>query len=74
MPIFPLERLFDPPQKVEERARELDADVRGVKSQDGDPPETGDPPRFRCRVCGYQSGDPEFCPECIADTMVAESD
>jgi rubrerythrin len=70
MPIFPLERLFDPPVKCEKRHREQEAAIRGVKQQDGDPPSgPEDGPRFRCRVCAYESADPEYCPDCIADTM-----
>ncbi|MBI5481203.1 MAG: hypothetical protein HY906_20260 [Deltaproteobacteria bacterium] len=29
----------------------------------------GDPPLFRCRVCGTESADRTYCPECLADTM-----
>jgi hypothetical protein len=29
----------------------------------------GDPPLFRCRVCGAESPDRTYCPECLADTM-----
>jgi len=29
----------------------------------------GDPPVFRCRVCGTEAPDRAYCPECLADTM-----
>lgn len=67
MPIFALDRLFDPPARVEAREREHEATVRGVKQKDGAPPERA---RFRCRVCGYTAPDPAYCPDCLADTMV----
>lgn len=71
MPIFPLERLFDPPAKCEERHRDQQAAVRGEKQAEGDPPSTGAGQLYRCRVCAYESHDPEYCPDCIADTMEA---
>lgn len=27
-------------------------------------------PRYRCRLCAHESTDPEFCPRCLAGTMV----
>jgi rubrerythrin len=29
----------------------------------------GDPQLYRCRVCGAESPDRTYCPECLADTM-----
>jgi rubrerythrin len=29
----------------------------------------GDPPRFVCRVCGFEDTEKGFCPTCLADTM-----
>jgi hypothetical protein len=29
----------------------------------------GDPPLYRCRVCGAESTDRTYCSECLADTM-----
>ena len=29
----------------------------------------GDPPIYRCRVCGTESPDRTYCPQCLADTM-----
>jgi rubrerythrin len=28
-----------------------------------------DPPRFACRVCGYEDTEKGYCPQCLADTM-----
>ncbi|HLU65614.1 MAG TPA: hypothetical protein VKZ63_05035 [Kofleriaceae bacterium] len=67
--IWPLERLFEPPHKVEERGRELEAEVKGSEDSGGDPPPTRAPPRFRCRVCDHESEDGSYCPDCLADTM-----
>jgi hypothetical protein len=64
MSIFTLERLFDPPAKVEEQAREKAQDLAGARKVDDDPP------RFRCRVCDHRSDDRAYCPTCLADTMV----
>jgi hypothetical protein len=64
-PIGPLERLFDTPVKIEQRQRELDAEVRGVEQEDGDPP------TFRCRICGIEAAEPRFCHHCLAETMEA---
>jgi rubrerythrin len=66
MPIWALERLFEPPASIEARLREKKAAVR--RNQDGG---EGDPPspRFRCRVCGHEWSEPAYCPVCLADTM-----
>jgi len=56
-------RLTDPVQ-----AREREAERKRVREEpkrDHD----GDPPRFRCRVCGQVGNDKAYCPECLADTM-----
>ena len=66
MSIFQLERLFDPPAKVEARAREAAQDLAGTRKVDDDPP------RFRCRVCDHRSEAGDYCPTCLADTMVRE--
>ncbi len=26
-------------------------------------------PVYECRVCGHRSFDPDYCPECLANTM-----
>jgi hypothetical protein len=31
----------------------------------------GAPPRFACRVCGHESPEKSYCPECLSDTMEA---
>jgi rubrerythrin len=66
MAIFELERLFDPPAKIEARAREKAQDLAGARKIDDDPP------RFRCRVCDHRSEAGEYCPTCLADTMVPD--
>ena len=66
MSVFSLERLFDPPSKVEAREREKTQDLAGTRKVDDDP----EPPRFRCRVCDLRSPERGYCPECLADTMV----
>ena len=56
-------RLTDPVQ-----ARELEEErrkQRELPKRDHD----GDPPRFACRICGHESEDKAYCPECLADTM-----
>jgi hypothetical protein len=56
-------RLTDPAQ-----AREREEERRQQREQpkrDHD----GDPPRFACRICGHESEDKAYCPECLADTM-----
>jgi rubrerythrin len=59
-----LERLFESPQEIEERDRERQQHLVPSKKKEGDPPV------FRCRVCGLESPDRAYCPECLADTMV----
>jgi len=63
MSIVSLERLFDPPAKIEAAEREKKQDLAGTRKRDDDPP------RFRCRVCGLRAED-GYCPDCLADTMV----
>jgi hypothetical protein len=58
-----LERLFESPVKIEERAREEKAARSEGESQPGDPP-------YQCRVCGFEGTDGSYCPTCLADTMV----
>jgi rubrerythrin len=31
--------------------------------------DSGDPPRFVCRVCGLEDTQGNFCPSCLAGTM-----
>jgi len=64
--IWPLERLFESPAKIEERQREKQGAAHAEAND-----EEGDPPTFRCRVCGYEGPQRVFCPDCLADTMVA---
>jgi hypothetical protein len=61
--VWSLKRLFDKPADVEREVRERQATLRGQRKADGDPP------TFRCRVCGLESAEGAYCPECLADTM-----
>jgi rubrerythrin len=81
--VWSLKRLFDPATHYREEGeqhaeREQPRRVH-VGGQAGDPPrfevltgppaDDGPPPRFCCRVCGYESRSDAYCPECLADTM-----
>ncbi len=61
----PLERLFEHPVKIEMAERVRRQDLKGA-------PEglAGAPPSFRCRVCGLEAAERDYCPACLADTMV----
>jgi rubrerythrin len=56
-------RLVDPVQ-----AREREAERRRVR-EEPKRERSGDPPRFACRICGHQSPDRSYCPDCLADTL-----
>jgi rubrerythrin len=59
-----LKRIVDP---VEARAREEELRVqREQPKRERD----GDPPSFVCRVCGHEGTEPDFCPSCLAETMI----
>ena len=58
-----LVRLVDPVQ-----AREREEERRKQREQPKRE-QSGDPPRFACRICGHLSEDKAYCPECLADTM-----
>jgi rubrerythrin len=58
-----LVKLLDPVQ-----ARELEEQRRTAREQPKRD-QGGDPPRFRCRICGHIGEDKAYCPECLADTM-----
>ena len=62
-------------RREEEAAQERDrrhARRQGLGDGDDDTPDTNPPPAklFACRVCGHRSSDDEYCPRCLADTMV----
>ena len=59
-----IEKLFETPQEIEEEAREWEQHLAPSTKKEGDPP------TFRCRVCGLESPERAYCPECLADTMV----
>ena len=58
-----LVRLVDPIQ-----AREQEEERRKQREQPKRE-QSGDPPRFACRICGHLSEDKAYCPDCLADTM-----
>jgi hypothetical protein len=62
--LTPFERLFDDAEQIEAEQRERDQDLTPPA------PKPGDPPVYRCRVCGHESEDRSYCPDCLADTMV----
>lgn len=73
--MWTLRRWIDPSQRAEEedRKRKLEAPLPDQPGGDGDPPPLDRPPRkhtrFRCRTCGLESEDAEFCMQCLAATM-----
>jgi rubrerythrin len=58
-----LVKLVDPAE-AQRRAEEQRAAREQPRRTDA-----GDPPRFACRVCGHESPEKSYCPECLADTM-----
>lgn len=74
--LWVLRKFIDPVQHREEteelrRKREAippDVDPDLLESA-APPPPKPDTRRWRCRVCGHQSGDGRYCPTCLADTM-----
>jgi rubrerythrin len=56
-------RLVDPVQ-----AREREAERRRVREEPKRERTTA-PPSYVCRICGHQSPDKSYCPDCLADTM-----
>jgi hypothetical protein len=57
-------KLVDPTQ-----AREREEERRKQREQPKRE-QAGDPPRFACRVCGLEDEQGDFCPSCLAGTMV----
>lgn len=50
------------------RARQEDAErkkQREVRQEQ----EAGEPPLYRCRVCGHEDTRGTYCPTCLSDTM-----
>jgi len=60
------EELFRDEVRIEIEQRERDQDLKPPA------PRPGDPPAYRCRVCGLESEEGAYCPACLADTMVAK--
>jgi hypothetical protein len=64
--LWAFERMVEAPAAIERRLRDRDAEMR---IENGG--ESGDPPMFQCRVCGWIAPEPVFCLTCLADTMDA---
>jgi hypothetical protein len=71
-----LRRYIDP---IEHRAEAEDRRrARETAPADGQPDATdfaiphgdADVGRYVCRICGHESGDGAYCPDCLADTML----
>jgi hypothetical protein len=63
-------RLFDPiTHRQEQTERKRQRDTREDEGNSGAPPPPL--PVFACRICDYRSTNPEYCPTCLADTMIA---
>jgi rubrerythrin len=58
-----LKKLVDPIA-----AREKEAELISAREQPVREDPSG-PPSYECRVCGYVSNDPSYCPTCLALTM-----
>jgi len=61
--IYTLNKLVDPIT-----ARAQDAERQRKREQPQREAE-GEPPRYRCRVCGLEAPERGYCPACLADTM-----
>ena len=77
--IWTLRKYIDGDKRREEEAAQERDRKHGRRQAhgdgDGDAPEGEQPPAkvFACRVCGHRSSDDEYCPHCLADTMVEVS-
>jgi rubrerythrin len=61
--LFHLNKIVDPmTARIQEAERKR---LREQSQREAD----GDPPRFRCRVCGLEGPARGYCPDCLADTM-----
>jgi rubrerythrin len=58
-----LKKLVDPIAARDKQAELISARTQPVRE---DP---GGPQGYECRVCGYLSTDPSYCPTCLALTM-----
>ena len=58
-----LKKIVDPVE-ARRREEELLAEREQPKRNDD-----GDPPHFKCRVCGLEDLESSYCPSCLADTM-----
>jgi len=58
-------KLVDPARaRQEEEERRADRERPDADGEGGPPP-----PKRRCRVCGHEGPEPQFCPDCLAETM-----
>ena len=57
-------KLVDPAQASEHE------EARRKQREQPKRAQSGDPPRFTCRVCGLIGEDKAYCPECLAETMI----
>jgi hypothetical protein len=62
-----LKDLVDPGAAREDEAVRRAAREQPVEDDSGAGPQPT--PTFRCRVCGHVGGEPDFCPDCLAQTM-----
>ena len=62
--------IIDTLQKVVDpiAARQKEAELKAKREQPVREAD-GDPPLYRCRVCGIEGTDRTYCPACLADTM-----
>ena len=77
----PLKKFIDIIQyREDERRAKRDRKVPNLERHDGkevDIPILEEPPKeipHRCRVCGFEAPDYQFCPTCLSDTMVPIDD
>lgn len=79
--VWSLKRLFDPATHQREEGERQAEREQPRHTHAGDPPRfevAVQPPvvtpvqRYRCRVCSYRSLADDYCPACLADTMVPE--
>ena len=75
--LYLLRKYVDPiqfQQQEEEKRRKLETRQAEEAGDDGEGEgkgaAAGRGARYCCRVCGYDGREPDFCPHCLAGTMV----